>query len=426
MLREVGGYACHLDRSAALGCPCAEVMDRQEVMLPAPHEAERSEPSKVCPARLSRLRPVSECLRSLRFVPRLSPRNFSRDDSGLSIRVPFLLANVLVLALLAACGNGDDNVEAVDPVPDATETEEPWPPPTPTPEPADEIDVESLAEEAGCDITPATAVTDPWLTEVSPVWIRFDEFSVARSGSGPFQVHNATWHTGQDRVVWHVPSDGQIDNSLEITGHSLDGDEVLPPTTVDLTYQVPGGEIAFANVEFPEEGCWQVSIGDVEAVAYVLPEEQRPDVRAAIEYREQVTPYEIPADCDAAELSGPSTHQGLFASFAIPESDPLAVSTGGIFFAGQNQMFVVTGDQDLIVSGESVDNPAMTPRADTQLASGGLLPLMEVTLDFPVSGCWNIEFEAEGQTVGATFYVYPEECRREPGEELPDDCIVPE
>lgn len=353
----------------------------------------------------------------------------ARPERGVSAGYAALLLGLLVTLGVAACGNDDDDSDAVDSVPEATETPDsaistPIPEPTVTPE--HQIDIETLAEEAGCGITPAIAVSDPWLTEISPMWMRFDEVSVARSGPGPFQVHNSTWHTGHERVAWHVSDAEQIDDSIEVTGHSLDSDAELPPTETGLTYQVPDGIIALASVEFPEDGCWQVSIGDVEVVSYVLPENQRPDVRAGIAYREQMTPYDIPESCDANEWTGPSTHQGLFASYAIPDADVRVMSTSGLFFAGENQLFVATEDQDVTVTGQSVDNPAMTPRSDVQLASGGMVPLVEVTLDFPVPGCWDLEVEAEGQTIGATVYVYPEECRRELGAELPPNCVVPE
>lgn len=354
----------------------------------------------------------------------------TRSQCGVSAGYAAILLGLLVsLGLLAACGDDSDDADAVDPVPDATETPDsavPTPAPDPTATPEPQIDIETLAEEAGCDITTGIAVNEPWLTEVSPVWMKLEDRSVARSGPGPFQVHDSTWHTGQERIVWHVSSEQEVDDSIEVTGRNLDSGAELTPAPVGLTYQVPDGVIAIATVEFPEEGCWQISIGDVEVVSYVLPEEQRPDVRAGIEYREQVTPYEIPESCDATGWAGPSTHQGLFAAYSLPDSEPPVLSTSGLFFAGQNQLFVVTEDADLTVTGQNVDNPAMTPRSDVQLASGGLVPLVEATLDFPIPGCWDLEVEVEGETIGATIYVYPEECRREPGDDLPAGCVVPE
>jgi hypothetical protein len=330
-----------------------------------------------------------------------------------SSRLVWLLV-VVVLLVASACGRGSDD-EPSTPRRTGTATAtatgsgivNPLAPqlfPTFTFISDDEL--MSTATVSGCPITPyvrveqADGTTVQLRYEANGIRVFMDQDDEGRWYVGPMGFH---WEADPPAAGEMVVSATSRDHGTRVRGESLDSN----------------GE-HYASIVFPEPGCWDVTanVGEQE-VAFtvrVIPELERPAIRAQLEARAAARPWDVPADCAVTELGDP------FQSTSIR-------TLGQLFYSVEGTGMRLSGDLDLLFEGENVlrwypdtwVEPVIEGRQldgnGTALVTSLIRSVDEqgehaaTTVLFPLPGCWQLTGADGERMVEAVVNVYPAGCR---------------
>jgi hypothetical protein len=233
------------------------------------------------------------------------------------------------------------------------------------------------------------------------------------------------WYAGTWPVLWAWTGSG----NLAISGHSLD------PASTPLQAQstlVPDGSGATSTLTFDHSGCWQVT-GRIngqrlDLVVDVLPFDQRPDVVAAQAQQAAARPYPIPMSCAADRWTIDDRLAQLAARYWL-DGDGVAASmiTPALLWQGPDNRIEWSADQstDFSLGASLADNPDAAVGVDRSQVVSPSGSRWVTRISFPDPGCWTLHAVAGNATLDITVYVYPQACRRDPGQPLPAACREP-
>jgi hypothetical protein len=284
---------------------------------------------------------------------------------------------------------------------------------------------------SGCDVTPANPsppsrfLSDPthkdWYGEdlfwISPISI---------DGINPSLPESETrWFMGGTPLLGDWPF--QAGDVFSITARRLDG----PADPVNVQ-QTSDAMINHIVVSFSEPGCWELTAGvrdlSLTIVVRVLPLADRPDMRQAIEKRDAVLPYPAPASCGPG-WGDPIDRLGNFGPAYWLDGDGISVrSYDGLLWANEPAMLDWFPEEwgEITIEGHALDSDMkLGYAADTMQQIGIQGNHWRSSLLFGASGCWELTATAGDAAATFTVWVYPAECRREPGEPLPPACRPP-
>jgi hypothetical protein len=340
-----------------------------------------------------------------------------------------LLAFVLPLALaFAACGGSDDPAPTSE-LPTATAA--PFTTPSPVvfehdPEvPVTQADLDATAEATGCPVSTYTSLDLP--ETPLPVLALVDDGITAI----PDTWFGGRWYEGSNWTEWQ----SEVDGAFAFTAEPRDSASDAEPISLgDVIYALEGG---FTEIVFSDPGCWDahavVGNQQLDFTVWVLPFEQRSDMAPVFADYEARIPFPVPADC---------------AVTAIDDIDVLlsARSRSELTWSVEGDGLTLHGELPLLFAGENIlrwyPEPWATVIVNATLAGSGMPALityeirttdvtgeqLATTLLFPSEGCWTLHAETEAtedapaRTLDATVYVYPEGCRTEQGQPLPETC----
>ncbi|HEX5164000.1 MAG TPA: hypothetical protein VFV93_01285 [Thermomicrobiales bacterium] len=284
---------------------------------------------------------------------------------------------------------------------------------------------------SGCAVTPTNPsppsrfLSDPYHKE----WYGENEFwisPISIDGINPSLPESETrWFTGGTPVLGDWPF--QAGDVFSITAKRLDG----PADPVDVQ-QTSDSEINNIVVPFPEAGCWELTAGvrdlSMTIVVKVLPLTDRPDMRQAIERRDAVLPYHAPDSCGPG-WGDPVDRLGNYGPAYWMDGTGISIrSTDGLLWANQPATLDWFPDEwgDITIEGHALDSGMKLGYAADNIQQIGVQGnLWRSSLIFGESGCWELTATVGDATATFTVWVYPAECRREPGEPLPPACRPP-
>jgi hypothetical protein len=163
-----------------------------------------------------------------------------------------------------------------------------------------------------------------------------------------------------------------------------------------------------------------------------MPELERPAIRAHLEARAALRPWDVPADCAVTELGDPLQSTSIR-------------TLGQLFYSVEGTEMRLVGDLDLLFEGENVlrwyPDTWVEPAIEGRHVDGDAAALVmsflrsvdeqgehaATTVFFPVPGCWQLRGTAGERMVEAVVYVYPAGCRPpdEHATAVPGSCERP-
>ncbi|HUG16899.1 MAG TPA: hypothetical protein VMM78_17965 [Thermomicrobiales bacterium] len=292
---------------------------------------------------------------------------------------------------------------------------------------------EIAATDPACDVTPPSE-NGPSGFAGDPVYVNWygDDglwlSPVSVSGVNPSMPHSPyLWFTGGS-PIW-ISADQEVQ---DISGRRTDGPSELLHVDKQLDVLTRQFPVRFV-LTFPDAGCWELTATtadqELSIVIDVRPLEERPDMLVAHE-RHALLPYSPPDECAVTPMRGPVDDAGRFLPYYWIDGDGVSVrSHTGIVWAYEPTPFDWFLDEwgPIVVTGSSMANGAPLELEFDHIQRAGLDGQFWLSsVVFPVPGCWEIEATAGEQTLHAVLWVYPPECRREAGEDIPALCEIPD
>ncbi|MDQ3548143.1 MAG: hypothetical protein M3439_04910 [Chloroflexota bacterium] len=231
------------------------------------------------------------------------------------------------------------------------------------------------------------------------------------------------WFTGGMPVVGDWPF--KAGDVFTITAERLDG----PADPVSAS-QTSDEMINSIIVSFPDPGCWELtaSVQDLSLtiVVNVQPQSERPDIRQAREQREALLPYPAPETCGPG-WGEPEDRSGIYSAAYWIDLDGLSArSSDGLLWTNEPVALDWIPDEwgEITIEGHALDGGMALGYTGDPIHRVGASEgnYWQSSLFFGAPGCWELTAESGGETTTFTVWVYPAECRREPGEPLPDAC----
>lgn len=187
-------------------------------------------------------------------------------------------------------------------------------------------------------------------------------------------------------------------------------------------------------VAFPEPGCWELtaSVQDLSLtiVVDVRPLSDRPDVRQVLERRDAAMPYPAPATCGPG-WGEPQDRFGNYGAAYWIDLDGLSVrSYDGLLWTNEPVVLDWIPDEwgEITIEGHALDGGMALGYASDPTHRVGNTEgnYWQSSLLFGTPGCWEMTVTVGEVAQAFMVWVYPDECRREGGEPLPDACRTPE
>lgn len=341
---------------------------------------------------------------------------------------------VVSLALFSACmGDGDAEDGTPAGQPPSSASPQPAESPTAGMAPTPSIDFAATAETAGCAVTTASA-------EQPPAWAGVAQFPIWYSDGGiwiaPFVPvgltpaaadDEADWYSGESVVSIVLP---EPEDTVEIVGR-LESD-ASQESTFELRNQHPTFG-ADGILTLPAPGCWEIDVtaGDQSftLTAYVLPYEERPDVVWAADGREALLTslYPVPESCAVTDLVLADGGFGVAHYWLYGDGLDFLLDPPAVFWAGEETetTWYPEVEGDLVLEGQLQNDASITLRSSLMPQTGAEGERWAATLLFPMPGCWEFAGSTPDGQLDATIYVFPLECRHEPGEPLTELCQPP-
>lgn len=362
-----------------------------------------------------------------------------------------VLAVVVLCALLASCGGGgaakpSPSSQGFIPAPaqsataKASSTAATSPSAVaavPTPTSIATPNVSASAQANGCSITPFAKGSPPDVrAQLYPQWYGQGDLWFAPTsyyaGSGLQQLGNASvWFQGI------VPTIVLATQTPKITGH-LQRDPATTLTTAPGSSELVGAvrpqePVHGINISLPKPGCWQLSVTSgsrkLDLTIWVVPITQRPDFMILTNIQKSLTAYPPPASCQVTKWNGPNDHGAAYSADYWITGQGLAVDSNmPVFFPTQSAPIYVYGNlpNQPNVTGHLTGDPSGVVRSSwIEHASGSGQSGWQGSVIFSNPGCWHVNVTDGSAKVGATIYVYPNDCYHLPNQPKPASCKPP-